>query len=339
MAGSIADAKKHFARFRRALYDCDASQLADQLNSICIDDCPIRLSHPIGDVTSAAGLLEHGYAPLLFAIPDLERRDYISIGGEERGETWIGCAGYYTGVFEQPWLGIPATGHLVTMRYIEFFRISDDRIVEMKLLWDIPEVMMQAKVWPMAPSLGIDFHVPGPATQDGIISGEPDVKKSAESLSLVRSMVDGLAQFASGGAEAMQLDRFWHPKMNWYGPAGIGSNRRISGFRKHHQIPFLKAMPDRTGGKDESWDCYFADGDYVAFCGWPAMRATVTGEGWMGISPARQKLHFSSLDIWRCENGMLRENWVLIDLLDVWDQLGVDVMARMRKLNDKRVKS
>ena len=44
----------------------------------------------------------------------------------------------------------------------------------------------------------------------------------------------------------MELDRYWHPKMNWYGPAGIGSMRRISGFRNWHQIPFLKAMPDRV---------------------------------------------------------------------------------------------
>ena len=45
----------------------------------------------------------------------------------------------------------------------------------------------------------------------------------------------------------MQLERYWHPKMNWYGPTGIGTARRIAGFRNWHQIPFLKAMPDRRG--------------------------------------------------------------------------------------------
>ncbi len=63
------------------------------------------------------------------------------------------------------------------------------------------------------------------------------------------------------------------------------------------------------------------------------MRATLSGDGWMGIAPANQELNFSSLDIWRCENGKIRENWVLIDLLDVWDQLGVDVLSRMRELS------
>jgi len=333
MSGSVASAKAVFSKFRRALYDCEANELGDSLAGICSSDCLVRLPHPIGDVSGVSGLMDAGYAPLLQAIPDLERRDYIMVGGQQGDETWIGCGGYYTGVFEFPWLDIPPTGHLATMRYIEFFRIEADHIVEMKLLWDIPELMMQANVWPMTPSLGVDIHVPGPATQDGIVSGISVAATSAASLRLVQAMVDGLSRYADGGAAAMALEEYWHPKMNWYGPAGIGSNRRISGFRNWHQIPFLESMPNRTGGKDGSWDCYFADGNYVVFCGWPAMKATVTGDGWMGIEAANQELYFSSLDIWRCENGLLRENWVLIDLLDVWDQLGVDVLQRMREKN------
>jgi len=37
-----------------------------------------------------------------------------------------------------------------------------------------------------------------------------------------------------------------------------------------------------------------------------------------------------SLDFWRCENGLIREIWVLIDLLYMNDQIGVDVFSRMR---------
>ena len=39
-----------------------------------------------------------------------------------------------------------------------------------------------------------------------------------------------------------------------------------------------------------------------------------------------------SLDFWRVEGDLIRENWVLVDLLDVYSQLGVDVFARMREL-------
>ena len=335
MTAPISASKTHFADFRAALYNCQATQLPSQLDSLCSADCAVRLPHPIGDVTGSEGLLAAGYGPLLEAIPDLERRDYIVAGAVDRGEHWIGCGGYYTGVFERAWLDIPATRNLVTIRYIEFFRLEGSKIVEAKLLWDIPALMMQANAWPMAPSLGVEFSVPGPATQDGIVDSDPAV--SAANMALVNAMVDGLRRFAEGGAKAMQLEKFWHPKMNWYGPAGIGSNRRLSGFRNWHQIPFLKAMPNRSSDTANGvYDCYFADGNYVLFCGWPAMKATVTGDGWMGIAPAGQELDMTSLDIWRCENGLIRENWVMIDLLDIWRQIGVDVLERMREMTFAR---
>ena len=333
MPDTIAASKALVGRFRRALYDTDAANPKGQLAGVFSENCAVRLPFPIGDVVGATGLFDGGFGPLLNGIPDLERRDYIMAGAVDRGECWVGCGGFYTGVFEAAWLGIPPTGHVIAMRYIEFFRVEHDEIVEAKLLWDIPALMMQAGAWPMAPSLGVEFNVPGPATNDGIMMGESDPEQSAASMVLVNAMVEGLGRFAEGGAEAMELERFWHPKMNWYGPAGIGSNRRISGFRNWHQIPFLKAMPDRSSDTQNGvYDCYFADADYVLFCGWPGMKATITGDGWMGISPAGQKIDMTSLDIWRCENGLIRENWVMIDILDIWHQVGVDVLARMREM-------
>jgi hypothetical protein len=43
-----------------------------------------------------------------------------------------------------------------------------------------------------------------------------------------------------------------------------------------------------------------------------------------------------SLDFWRCEDGLIRENWVLVDLLHVYHQIGVDVFSRMRELTCAR---
>ena len=337
MPDPITESKARFSDFRAALYDSDARQLSAELQAMCSADCDIVLAHPLGRVSGPDALFNVGYAPLLHAIPDLERRDYIVIGAVDGGAHWIACGGFYTGVFEKPWLDIPATRHLVTIRYIEFFRMDGGQIVSMRLLWDIPQLMLQANAWPMAPSLGVEIHVPGPATQDGIVTAPQDPEKSAASMQLISDMVDSLGKYADGGHEAMRLERFWHPKMNWYGPAGIGSSRRIEGFRNWHQVPFLNALPDRRAHtKRGDYDCFFADGDYVAFCGWPAMTATVSGDGWMGIAPSGQKIEFCSLDLWRCENGVLRENWVLIDLLDIYRQLGIDVLARMRELTVAR---
>ena len=77
-------------------------------------------------------------------------------------------------------------------------------------------------------------------------------------------------------------------------------------------------------------------GEYVAVTAWPGMAATITGDGWMGIAPAGQKVTMRSLDFWRCEEGLIRENWGLVDLLDVYTQIGVDVFRRMEEFTYDR---
>ena len=326
-----------FQPFRNAMYHLEADRLPRQLAELFVDDAVIQLGYPLGQMEGPGELYGAAYAPLLRAVPDLERRDYIVMAGPYEDQGWIACAGFYTGVFENPWLDIPATRHMVYMRYCEFFHLESDRIVEMHGLWDIPEVMLQSGAWPLSPALGQTLLVPGPATQDGLIIGPRDEERSAASFSLVSDMVEGLGKYAEGGTEAMGLERYWHPHMNWYGPAGIGSSRRITGFRNWHQIPFLKGLPDRGSDTEPPWtQCFFADGDYVTFCGFNAMYMTVSGDGWLGIAPGDQSIRMTSLDFWRCENGLIRENWVLIDLLDVYRQLQVDVFERMREFTVAR---
>lgn len=315
--------------FRDALYQLDAAQLQAQLRAVFATDANIQLGYPLEQLNGVDALYEQVYLPLIAAMVDVERRDFIVMAGTSGQDHWVGCAGHYIGIFEHPWLTIPPTRHPVAMRYHEFFRFVDDKVVEMQALWDIPQVMMQAGAWPLQPSLGVEWLAPSPATQDGIISAPYDVDRSAVSLQLVRDMLTGLSRSPQGEA-AMELDRYWHPQMLWYGPAGIGSVRRISGFRNWHQIPFLNGMPNRVGNVDTG--VFFADGDYVSFTAFPyGMTATLSGDGWLGIAPANKQITMRSLDFWRCENGMIRENWVLVDLLDVYHQIGVDVFARMRE--------
>jgi predicted ester cyclase len=327
--------KALLAPLRQALYNFSGPQVQAALMAVFHPQAAVFLATPFEQLDGAAGLFSHALAPLYLALPDLERRDTIVMAGSvEPGQDWVGCCGYYTGTFLRPWLDIPPTGHQVAMRFHEFYRMEHGKVVEMQALWDIPELMMQARAWPMAPSLGREWHVPGPATQDGLALAPSDPEQSCESKKRVSDMLRGLARFATGGVAAMELDKYWHPKMNWYGPSGIGTGRGIAGFRNWHQIPFLNAMPDRKGSGGTG--NLFADGNYVGFTAWPGMSATVTGDGWMGIAPAGQKITMRSLDFWRCENGLIRENWVLVDLLHVYKQLGVDVLARMRELTQAR---
>ena len=320
--------------FRSALYDFDRGRLSSVVNNVFDPGCAVHLANPFEDLDGPGGLLDQALFPLADAVPDLERRDTIVIAGSVLGQDWVGCAGYYTGLFERPWLKIPPTRHQISLRFHEFYRMEEGRVIEMQALWDIPEVMMQAQAWPMAPSVGREWHVPGPATQDGIVAPPHDEEKATSSVKLVSDMLQRLSRFADGGVKAMALDKYWHPKMNWYGPSGIGTNRRIQGFRNWHQIPFLAAMPNRRGSGGKG--ALFGDGEYVGFTAWPGMTATITGDGWMGIAPAGQKITMRSLDFWRCEEGLIRENWVLVDLLDVYTQIGVDVFRRMEEFTHDR---
>lgn len=319
----------------RAMQDFEAPQVQSLLQELMAHDAVAHMCLPFNDVTGPKALYETCYQPLLRAMPDLERRDFIILAStSSEGHEWLGCAGHYVGTFVAPWLDIPPTGHMTHMRLHEFYRFEKGKIVEIQAIWDIPEVMLQARAWPLAPSLGWEGFIPSPASQDGLCIEDKFEGQGQANADLVIDMLQHLVRHpAEGGPAVMQLERFWHPRMNWYGPGGIGTTRGIAGFRNWHQIPFLKAMPDRGQQTQEVASHLFGEGQYVAVTGWPNMRQTLTHDGWLGIAPAGQEVSLRSLDFWRVERGLIRENWVLIDLLDVYRQLGIDVFARLREFN------
>ena len=329
--------KTAIKRLCKTLYDFDEQAVRAVLGHLLSPDAACHFSHPLGDVESSQ-LYDAVFSPLRFALPDLERRDMICIAGSDHDKAaWVGCAGHYIGNFKTPFLGIPPTGHIAHIRFHEFFRFENGKVVEIQAIWDLPELMMQAGVWPMAPSLGREWNVPAPATQDGLNPPATHLEHASTSVQHVIDMLTALQRYPSqGGVEVMEMELYWHPHFSWYGPAGIGSSRGGDGFRNCHQQPFLNAMPDRGQYPEEVSHHFFAEGDYVGVTGWPNMAQTISGDGWLGIAPTHQKITLRSLDFWRLEKGLIRENWVLVDLLDVWAQIGVDVMARMQQLASVR---
>jgi len=330
--------KAALAPMRHAQYNFDEAGVRQSLQDVA-PDCLFRHTDPFGDLQGPDAYYDAAFAPLLKAWPDLERRDYIVMAGsDEHGHDWVGCGGYYTGTFLNPWMDIPPTGHQVTMRFHDFYRMENGKAVEYQAIWDIPEVMMQANAWPLAPSLGREFLIPGPATQDGFVPGPHDPEKARQTRQHIVDMLTHLKKHPTeGGPEVMEMDRFWHERMNWYGPAGIGTGRGIEGFRNWHQIPFLAGMPDRGQYLDEITYHFFGDGEYAAVTGWPNMVQTLTHPGWLGIAPSGKKITMRSLDFWRLEDGKIRENWVLVDLIHMYDQIGVNPFDRMREFNKARM--
>ena len=104
--------KALIAPLRAALYGGDADALRRAISGAFAADAEIRLGAPFQQVAGPEDLWNRVYAPLLDAMPDLERRDFIVMAGPRWGEgqagNWVGLGGNFVGTFIAPWLGIPA---------------------------------------------------------------------------------------------------------------------------------------------------------------------------------------------------------------------------------------
>jgi len=264
----------------RNLYNFDEQAVRAEFDRLLAADAVCHFGYPVGDVAGPQ-LYDAVFAPLVTALPDVERRDLICIAGADHlGHQWVGCAGYYLGRFMTPFRGIPPTGQIIHLRFHEFFRFDRGRIVEIQAVWNLPDVIMQAGVWPMGPSLGREWHVPGPASQDGLNVAADTPEQTAASCQHVVDMLTAMQRYPEqGGPEVMELDKYWHPHFSWYGPSGIGSSRGVDGFRRWHQTPFLNVMPDRGHYPKDTTLHFSAEGPYVAVTGWPNMAQTLTSGG------------------------------------------------------------
>jgi hypothetical protein len=72
-------------KFRAALYDLEPTNLKQKLSEIFVPEARIQLAFPFENIAGPAAFFEEVYQPLLMAIPDLERRDYIVMGGAGDG--------------------------------------------------------------------------------------------------------------------------------------------------------------------------------------------------------------------------------------------------------------
>ncbi|CTQ48808.1 ester cyclase [Jannaschia donghaensis] len=294
-------------------------------------DATAEASAPFGRLTAA------GYAALMAdlrrAMPDLERRDDILLAGDNRDDArWTGpraaylvaTVGAYVGTFRTPFAGIPPTHDVVSLTYGEAHEIVDGRITRSYLLWDIAGLMMQAACWPMAATTGRAGIWPGPKGGHGLRL-EPSA--DAGSLDRVLAMHDALHRFDGRDLDSMPMDA-WADDFMYYAAGAIGACRGLDGFRAHHQIPFLRAFPDRKGA---GHFVRLSDGPFAVTGGDVAI--THTGGDYWGIGASGKRLTMRVMDFYRFDDAdKIAENWLPNDTIGLMGQMGVDVMARMRHM-------
>lgn len=324
------------ARTKRRVHDGLAALCAvpddglrDATDALYQPEADAHLFHPVDDLVGAADIAAKLWQPIRSALPDLERRDEILIAGEHNNRPLVATMGHLQGTFVEPLFGIPATHGVVHIRYGEIHLCEDDRIETTYMIADMLDLMRQAGCWPISPSLGSEGMWPGPATSDGVRPDVVDMAQGSEALELVRQMHAGLLRFDGKDIESMDHQQFWTRDFLWYGPSGIGTTRGLDGFRAHHQIPFLRAFPDRRVANHIG---RVGDGNYVITGGWPSVVATHSGPDWLALAPTGKHVDMRVMDFYRVADGLIAENWVPIDIIDIMRQLGVDVFGRMRHL-------
>ncbi len=290
---------------------------------------------PAPEARSPAELTDGWLAPFRAAFPDLRRETHILMAGPSSGRAdggpdgrlWVSGTGYLHGRARQPLFGIPATDRPLRLRWGEALCIEDGRITEAQMLIDLIDWFEQIGRPVLPPSLGDPGIWPAPTAFDGLhhASGPED---TAQTLQLGRDLIfGGLNIFDEAALDSMGMARFFHPNLRWYGPGGIGACFSLEEFETRHQKPWLDSFPDR---KVQDLPSLVAEGRLLAASGTAGVRATHGGLPFRGSGPGQgQPIRFSGLDWWLRTGDRFTENWVFVDFIDLFDQLGIDLMDRM----------
>ena len=291
---------------------------------------------PIGVQTSGDAIIDAMFAPLRAAIPDLQRQTHILTGGQSSahedgsgdGAWWVAGTGYYTGRATSGAFGIPATGHDLRIRWGEFLRFdAAGNITHAQTIWDFVDWFDQIGL-PVLPRPRGAMHVyPAATAYDAVLTGEMDAAATTETLAFGRDFIfGGLNSFDESDLSSMGMARFFHPNVKWYGPGGIGACLSLKEFEQFHQQPWLTAFPDRKVMYLES---LFAEDRVLAASG-PKGVVGTHGGPYLGHAATDNPIEVSGLDFWLRTDRQFTENWVFVDMVHLFAQMGVDLFERMK---------
>ncbi len=318
--------KRLYLRFLDCFETGNPPKIADGTAEIFAQSAKIHASHPINEATDGTGYFSDVIEPIMASFKGSTRQNYIVLGGEYLGTEWVTSTGYFYGHFSKPLFGIPPSGKLAYLRFGEFHRMENGKIVESHCYLGFAELIIALGLWPLAKSQGYEGVVPGPATHDGIVVGPSKPQLSRATANLVEGMLKKL----TSEDEAWRPD--WDDRMVWYGPGGLGSYATVDAFAAF-QRPFEQTFDGWGDGKevgisDVGSHCKAGDGYYAFLHGW----RQITGihvKPFLGLEPTNERVFMRDCDWWRCENGKIIENWCMLDIPHLLLQLGYDLFAEV----------
>jgi hypothetical protein len=156
-----------------ALQSATGESVASVLKQNTTPDWHWRGMHPFHEQHGVEAVAESFWRPYLTAMSRVQRRQDVFFANENslEGEpgTWVVSMGHLMSLFDKPFLSIPPTRKIAMLRYAEFNRVLDGKIVETALFCDLIHLMHQAGLQPLPPQTGAHLVQPGPMTHDGLL--------------------------------------------------------------------------------------------------------------------------------------------------------------------------
>lgn len=145
------------------------------------------------------------------------------------------------------------------------------------------------------------------------LSRDTDLSKTDDTRRVIEGMVDGLNDHRIN-----DMGEFFAQNFRWMGNFGCGTKDGLKNFQDNWQRPFQAAFSDKVC-TDEA-RLYM--GEWAAAFG--HQMATHSG-AYMGIEPTGKRVEIRYMDFWKVVDGKIVDNWVMVDVPHIMNQLGVDV--------------
>lgn len=321
--------KSIIRNYMRIFDAAPVDKLAATLKKLTTADYSWRGMHPFYEQGSGEDVARNFWIPLKTSLTQLQRREDIFLTGQniyaDDKQVWNCSMGHFMGLFDEDWLGIPATRKMGFLPYAEFHRIEGDKIAESALFIDIIRLMQQSGIDPFPHQTAAAIIQSGPRTHDGVLLGNNAPNEAEKTLELLERMISDLSILNQSGDNRPPpelLAKTWHEDMIWYGPAGIGSTYTIPRYQEQHQYPFRENLTNKVFNGHVM---RIAEGNYAGWFGWPNLNNTNKG-GFLGLPESDIHAEMRVVDIYRRDGDKLAENWVFIDILYYLMQHGIDLL-------------
>ena len=290
--------------YYKALDAAEGDGINPVIRAYTTDEYLWRGMHPFHEQHSSDDVADVFWKPFRASFTSIQRRQDVFMAGlndVDGGETeWVCSMGHMLGLFDNDWLGIPSSGKMAFLRYVEFNRISEGKIAETTLFCDIISVMQQVGLNPLPLQTGAAFITPGPRTHDGLMFGPQGAAESKKTMDLINQMIQDLTTSYMHSPDE-ELARTWHKDMIWFGPAGIGATYTRKRYEEQHQGPFRAHLKDT---KFNGHIARFSEGCYGGFFGWANLSMKTAGN-FMGCQHPITRLKCGLL----ISTGAMMKNW------------------------------